>query len=34
MTPNEIRAEIARLLERCNARQLSLVLRMVQVILK
>lgn len=34
MTPNEIRAEIVRLLDHCNTRQLSLVLRMVQVILK
>lgn len=34
MTPNETIAEIVRLLERCNPRQLSLVLRMVQVILK
>lgn len=34
MTASEIRAEINRLLERCNIRQLSLVLRMVQVILK
>ncbi len=34
MTPNEAIAEIVRLLERCNIRQLSLVLRMVRVILK
>lgn len=34
MTPNETIAEIVRLLDHCNDRQLSLVLRMVQVILK
>lgn len=34
MTPKEIQAEINRFLDRCNARQLSLVLRMLQVILK
>ena len=34
MTPNETIAEINRLLDCCNLRQLSLVLRMIQVILK
>lgn len=34
MTPTETIAEINRLLDHCNDRQLSLVLRMVQVILK
>lgn len=34
MTPNEIRAEINRHLERCNARQLSLIFRIVQSLLK
>lgn len=34
MTPNETIAEINRLLDHCNARQLALVLRMIQVILK
>lgn len=33
MTPNETIAEIVRLLDHCNDRQLSLVLRMVRVIL-
>ena len=34
MTPNETIEEIIRLLNHCNDRQLSLVLRMVEVILK
>ena len=34
MTANQIREEIVRLLDHCNNRQLSLVLRMVRVILK
>lgn len=34
MTTKEITAEINRLMEHCNTRQLSLILRMVQVILK
>lgn len=34
MTTKEITAEITRLLERCNMRQLSLVLRIVRDILK
>lgn len=34
MTANQIQAEIVRLLDHCNTRQLSLVLRMVRVILK
>ena len=34
MTPKEIQAEINRFLDQCKARQLSLFLRMVQVILK
>lgn len=34
MKVNEIRAEINRLLERCNSRQLSLILGIVQDILK
>lgn len=34
MTANQIQAEIVRLLDHCNDRQLSLVLDMVQVILK
>ena len=34
MTTKEIKAEINRLLDHCNPRQLSLVLHMVQVILK
>lgn len=34
MTPNETIAEINRLLDHCNDRQLALVLRMIQVILK
>lgn len=34
MTPNETIVEIIRLLDKCNMRQLSLVLRMIQVILK
>ena len=34
MTPNETIAEIVRLLERCNPRQLSLVLRIVRNIVR
>lgn len=34
MTTKETTAEIVRLLDHCNTRQLSLVLRMVRVILK
>lgn len=34
MTPNETIAEIVRLLDHCNDRQLSIVLSMVQAILK
>lgn len=34
MTANQIQAEIVRLLDHCNIRQLSLVLRMVRTILK
>ncbi len=34
MTANQIQAEIVRLLDHCNTRQLSLVLRMVRTILK
>lgn len=34
MTTKEITAEIIRLLNQCNVRQLDLVLRMIQVILK
>lgn len=34
MTTKEITAEITRLLNQCNARQLALVLRIVQDILK
>ena len=34
MTPKEITAEITRLLDRCNTRQLSLILRIVRDILK
>lgn len=34
MTMKEIAAEISRLMEHCNTRQLSLILRMVRVILK
>lgn len=34
MTPTETIAEINRLLDHCNNRQLTLVLRMIQVILK
>lgn len=34
MTPKETIAEINRLLDHCNDRQLTLVLRMIQVILK
>lgn len=34
MNINDVTAEIVRLLERCNMRQLSLVLRMVKTILK
>lgn len=34
MTIQETTAEIIRLLDKCNMRQLSLVLRMVRVILK
>lgn len=34
MTANQIQAEIVRLLDHCNDRQLSLILRMVRTILK
>ena len=34
MTTKEITAEITRLLNQCNGRQLSIVLRMIQAILK
>ena len=34
MTPTETITEINRLLDHCNNRQLTLVLRMIQVILK
>lgn len=34
MTPTETIAEINRLLDHCNYRQLALALRMIQVILK
>lgn len=34
MTANQIRAEIVRLLEQCNARQLDLIFRIVQSLLK
>lgn len=34
MSIQETQAEVLRLLERANARQLSLILRMVRVILK
>ena len=34
MAPTETIAEINRLLDHCNNRQLTLVLRMIQVILK
>lgn len=34
MTPTETIAEINRLLDHCNDRQLSLILEVVQVILK
>ena len=34
MTPKETIVEINRLLDHCNYRQLSLVLRMIQAILK
>ena len=34
MTANEIQAEIVRLLDHCNGRQLSLILEIVQLILE
>lgn len=34
MTANQIQAEIVRLLDHCNARQLSLILDIVRDILK
>lgn len=34
MTPKKLTSEITRLLNQCNVRQLSIILRMVRVILK
>lgn len=34
MTPNQIQAEINRQLKKCNARQLDLIFRIVQSLLK